>query len=150
MEPGAQVRRLRLFVYGTLQPSGGTRMGRWIEQRLVSNEGASVPGRIFAVPGGNGWFPALVRAKSSERVRGTLCDLALEAGEQALLDRYEGAEYRRMALPVLSDSGARFAAQLYLWRIPLPGNARPIPSGDFPRWLRDNRLGAFSTLRNGA
>lgn len=141
--------RQRFFLYGTLQPAARTRMGRWIEQRLVSSEAGSAPGRIVAVRGGNGWFPALVPAKSMRRVRGTVCELDLRPGELALLDRYEGAEYRRMAVPIRSDGGAIMAAQLYLWRVLPPDDARAIPSGDFLAWLRDNRLDAFSVPRNG-
>lgn len=141
--------RMCIFAYGTLQPEGGTRMGRWIERRLVSVEPASVPGRIFAIRGGDGWFPVLVEAKAPQRVRGLLCAVDLGAGERALLDRYEGGEYRRVALRVLTDRGARQVAQIYRWRIPLPAAARAIPSGDFFAWLRDERLSAFSSLRNG-
>ena len=142
--------RLRLFAYGTLQPEASTRMGRWIERRLVSAEPACVPGRIFAVRGGDGWFPVLVAARTPQRVRGLLCTVDLGAGECALLDRYEGGEYRRVALRALTDRGARQVAQIYRWRIPLPAAARAIPSGDFLAWLRDERLSAFSSLRNGA
>jgi gamma-glutamylcyclotransferase (GGCT)/AIG2-like uncharacterized protein YtfP len=144
------MKRLRLFVYGTLQPVAQTRMGRWIEERCVSAGEASAAGRIFAVRGGNGWFPALVPAQSPRRVSGMCCELELRPGELALLDRYEGVEYRRVALPVRLADGRLSPAQAYLWRIALPGDARPIPSGDFLEWLRDNRLSAFSTLRNGA
>lgn len=140
----------RLFVYGTLQPGAGTRMGCWVEQRLVTSEPASVSGRIFALRGGDGWFPALVPAKSDRRVKGTVCELALEPGETALLDRYEGGEYRRLAAQVRTDSRATLTAQLYRWRIALPEGARPIASGDFLGWLREERLSAFSTPRNGA
>lgn len=141
--------RLRLFVYGTLQPDVGTRMGHWVERRLLAREEASIAGRIFAVRGGNGWFPALVPAKSGARVRGTFCVLRLRRGELALLDHYEGTEYRRTSVPVRAISGATDVAQTYLWRIALPGDARPIASGDFLRWLRDNRQSAFSPQRQG-
>ena len=142
--------RLRLFAYGTLQPMARTCMGDWIERRLLASGASTIAGRIFAVRGGDGWFPVLVAAKSSsQRVCGTLCDLDLRPGELALLDRYEGAEYRRRAVPVRTAGGARVATQSYLWRIALPADARAIPSGDFLEWLGENRLRAFSTPRNG-
>ena len=47
-------------------------------------------------------------------------------------------------------SRATLTAQLYRWRIALPEGARPIASGDFLGWLREERLSAFSTPRNGA
>jgi hypothetical protein len=105
-----------------------------------------MPGRLVAVRGGNGWFPALVPAKSGARVKGTLCELELAPGELALLDRYEGREYRRGSLPVRAGVPAR----VYLWRIALPPGSPAIAGGDFLDWLRRTRRQAFSTPRNGA
>ncbi|MCJ2180781.1 gamma-glutamylcyclotransferase family protein [Novosphingobium album (ex Hu et al. 2023)] len=141
--------RLRLFVYGTLQPQAGTRMARWIEARLVKAEAASVPGRLFAVQGGNGWFPALVPAKSGARVQGTLCELRLAPGDLARLDRYEGQEYRRTCLPVRTGRAGLVPAQVYLWRIALPPEAPAIGCGDFAGWLLQTRRRAFSSPRDG-
>ena len=138
--------RLRLFAYGTLQPRAGTRMARWVKARAVRAVPASVPGRLLAVKGGNGWFPALVPAKSGVRVKGTLCDLALSRGDLALLDRYEGREYRRVCLPVRAGA----PATVYLWRIAPPPGGPVIAGGDFLEWLRRTRRRAFSTPRNGA
>lgn len=142
--------RLRLFLYGTLQPGAGTAMGRWIGRRLVSSEDAIAAGRIFAVGDADGWYPALVFAGPSSRVRGTLCELDLRPGELARLDRYEGAEYRRRAVPIRTERRCRVTAQVYFWRLALPRSARPIDSGDFLGWLRDNRLDAFSPPHPGA
>lgn len=142
--------RLRLFVYGTLQPAARTRMGRWIARRLISAEAASAPGRIFAVESGDGWFPAFIAPKSARRVRGMLCEVRLKPGDLALLDRYEGGEYRRIAVPVRTGRGRRAIAQVYCWRIPLPRQARPIPSGDFLAWLREKRLSAFAAPHDSA
>lgn len=125
-------------------------MARWIEARLAKAEAASVPGRLFAVHGGNGWFPALVPAKSGARVRGTLCELHLAPGDLARLDRYEGREYRRIGLPVRTRGAGLVRAQVYLWRIPLPVEAPAIAGGDFANWLLLTRRRPFSTLRNGA
>lgn len=138
---------VRLFLYGTLQPHAGTRMARWIARHQVRSEAASVPGRLFAVHAGHGWFPALVPAGSGARagasVQGTLCELALRPGELALLDRYEGGEYRRVSLP-LRVAGRRVGvAQLYLWCVALPAGARRVPSGDFLGWLAQTRRKAF-------
>ncbi|GFM27927.1 gamma-glutamylcyclotransferase family protein [Novosphingobium sp. PP1Y] len=125
-------------------------MGAWIAARCHASAVASLPGQIHAIRGSNGWFPALVPAASAQRVRGTLCELELAPGELSLLDRYEGAEYRRAALPVRLGNGARVAAQVYLWRISLPVHARPIAGGDYLAWLEESRLSAFTTLRGGA
>ena len=144
------MRKLRLFVYGTLQPHAGTRMGRWVAERMISAEPASVPGSIRAVRGGNGWFPALVPAGTGARVSGTLCELALRPGDLARLDRYEGREYRRTAMPVRTAGGRRHRAAIYLWRIALPKDAPPILSGDYLAWLKRTGRQAFTTPRNGA
>jgi gamma-glutamylcyclotransferase (GGCT)/AIG2-like uncharacterized protein YtfP len=138
-------RTLRLFVYGTLQPQLGTPMGAWIAARLVRcAEPASVSGHLHAIRAGAGWFPALVPGCGPRRVAGTLCELRLEPGALAVLGRYEGREYRRVAMPVRTASGRRVRAQVYVWRTALPAEARHVAGGDFRAWLRIRRLGAFS------
>lgn len=137
-------RPLRLFVYGTLQPQAGTAMGDWIAARLIGNEPASVPGRLFAMDSNGRWFPALIPARGAGRVRGTLCELRLSPGELARLGRYEGREYRRVAGAVRTESGRRVTAQFYVWRIPLPSGAPLIGGGDFLDWLRSGRRKSFS------
>ena len=139
----------RLFVYGTLQAQAGPRMGQWIAARLTRSEPASAPGRLFAVRGGNGWFPALLPPRGGKHVVGTLCWLSLGPGELALLDRYEGCEYRRVAAPVRTMEWQREVAQLYLWHTTLPHDVEAIADGDFLAWLRRTRRSAFSTPRNG-
>lgn len=134
-------RRLRLFVYGTLEPGGGTAMGEWIAERLVTAEAAVAPGRLHAVRAGRAWYPALV--PGTPLVRGTLCELRLGPGDLARLDRYEGHEYRRIAARVRTETRRRITAQLYFWRIALPSDAPAITGGDFPGWLRRNRLRAY-------
>lgn len=140
---------LRLFLYGTLQPQAGTRMAGWLLERLESAEAASVPGRLHAIRGTTGWFPALVPAKSTACVCGTLCELRLHPGERALLDRYEGREYRRVTVCARTASGRRAAAQVYLWRGGLPPATPAITGGDFLEWLREGRRNAYSTGRHG-
>lgn len=125
-------------------------MARWISARLVRSEAASIPGRIFAVQDRSGWFPALLRAKSGARVRGTLCELRLAPGDLARLDRYEGREYHRISLPVRTGRGALVVAQVYLWRSALPSGAPAIAGGDFTAWLRRSQREAFTTRRDGA
>lgn len=131
---------MRLFFYGTLRPDADTPMARWIAQRLVRAEPGTVPGRLHAVPDVAGWYPALVPGVG--RVRGTLVDLRLRAGERALLDRYEGREYRRVTLPV-RHACRRSCAQAYVWRGRLPQGAVPI-GPDFPEWLRGIRGRPYS------
>ncbi|TCM18739.1 gamma-glutamylcyclotransferase (GGCT)/AIG2-like uncharacterized protein YtfP [Novosphingobium sp. PhB165] len=144
------VRRVCLFVYGTLQHHAGTRMGQWLAERTESAEPASVPGRIHAIKSDDGWFPALVRAQGRGHVQGTLCRLELAPGDLARLDRYEGSEYRRICLPVRTASGRRARAQVYLWRLGLPRAAPVIRDGHYLGWLERTGHTAFTTLRCGA
>jgi len=139
----------RFFFYGTLQPGCGTRMASWVASRTARSVEASVPGRLHAVAGGNGWYPALLRARSGRRASGTLCELRLGPGDLARLDRYEGREYRRALLPVRTTSGKLRHAQAYVWRGALPSGASEIRAGNFVRWLAQTRRTAFSTRRNG-
>jgi gamma-glutamylcyclotransferase (GGCT)/AIG2-like uncharacterized protein YtfP len=139
-----QPRRLRLFVYGTLQPGGGTPMGDWVAARLIDIEPATVPGRLLAIREGDGWFPALLPARGGEQVRGTMCTLRLTPADLAFLDRYEGGEYRRVARSARSRSGRRIAVQLYAWRVAIPPACPTIAGGDFRAWLRAGRRRAFS------
>lgn len=133
-----------LFLYGTLQPGAGTAMARWVGERLVRAEPASVPGRLLAIRDGGRWYPALVPGQA--RVRGTLCVLALKPGDLAVLDRYEGREYRRVAMPVRTGDHRRARAQIYFWRGRLPPGAREIVDGDFLGWLGRTRRTAYDAL----
>ncbi len=117
-------------------------MGDWLAARLLHAEPATMPGRLYAIGDPGGWFPALVPGR--QVVHGTVCTLRLGRGDLALLDRYEGAEYRRRALPVRTASGRCVKAQAYLWRAPLPPVAPAIAGGDFLAWLRAGRRRAFS------
>jgi gamma-glutamylcyclotransferase (GGCT)/AIG2-like uncharacterized protein YtfP len=67
--------------------------------------------RRFAVPGVT--YPGIV-AMAGERIAGRLY---LEVGpdDMARLDAFEGAEYRRDALPVALASGATVNAWTYVW-----------------------------------
>lgn len=126
---------MRLFVYGTLLGVSGTRMAGWLERRLVCAVPATVPGRIIAVRCGAGWYPALMPAHGGRRVRGMLVTLALRPGDLALLDRYEGREYRRVAVRARTAKGMLFPAQAYRWRMAPPRGSIPIRNGDFIGWL---------------
>lgn len=141
------VRTVRLFVYGTLQPHAGTRMAEWIAARLVHGVPAVAPGVLHAIDSADGWYPALLPAKGSARVQGTFCEVRMAVGDLALLDRYEGAEYRRIAVPVRTASG-RVLAQAYRWRVGMPDKAVRIAGGDFLDWLGANGGKAFSLPRN--
>ena len=133
------MRRLRLFVYATLQPQAGTPMARWIAARTLRAQPDSAAGRLFALRAEEGWYPALVPARRDATVSGTLCELVLGPGELARLDVYEGQEYRRISQPVRTRDGRGMNAQLYLWRVALPQSRIPIADGHFLDWMRAAR-----------
>lgn len=135
-------RIVRLFVYGTLQPQAATPMADWIARRLVRSEPATMRGRLYAVQGDCGWFPALVRARGGG-AQGTLCTVRLTRDDMATLDRYEGSEYRRAVVPVRTLHGRRIMAQAYVWRVGLPADSPAIAGGDFLAWLDAGRRRAF-------
>lgn len=76
---------------------------------------------------------------------GTLCEVRLRPGELAVLDRYEGGEYRRVTARVRTASDETMVVRLYLWRVALPPGAPAIAGGDFLRWLRSGRRRSFGT-----
>jgi gamma-glutamylcyclotransferase (GGCT)/AIG2-like uncharacterized protein YtfP len=141
---------MRLFVYGTLRPGADTAMARWLGSRAHEARAATVPGRLIAIKGGTGWFPALVRGRPWERCHGTLIRVALEPGDLARLDRYEGPEYRREARRVHVVGGPAVAATVYRWRGAAPANSLAIPSGDFLSWIAQSGRRSFTVARGGA
>lgn len=136
---------MRLFLYGTLIADSGAPMGRWLSRRTGKVEPGTVPGRMIAVPGPNGWYPALV--PGTGEVRGVVCNVRFGASELALLDRYEGHEYRRVSLRVTARSGL-LTAQGWRWRGRPPAGAIRVPSGDFLAWLASTGHPVLSS-RNG-
>jgi gamma-glutamylcyclotransferase (GGCT)/AIG2-like uncharacterized protein YtfP len=134
-----------MFFYGTLQPGANTAMSRWAGLRCIEQAAARIPGRLVAVREGPGWYPALLPPGDAVWVLGTYARLELKPGELSVLDRYEGREYRRVPVRARLSSGARRAAQAYLWRIAIPGGAPIIGDGDFLGWLARNRQQAIGT-----
>lgn len=138
-------RRVRLFLYGTLQPQADTPMGDWVARRMVQDKAACVSGAIHAVCDRGGWYPALVPARGAQWVVGTLCDLSLRAGELAMLDRYEGDEYRRARIAAYDARGRAGRAMVYMWRAPMPHGAERIAGGNFLEWLKIARRTALNS-----
>ena len=98
-----------VFTYGSL-------MFAQVWQPLVGgryrSEPAVLPGyRRFAVPGVT--YPGIVAAPG-EQVAGLLY-LDVGPGDLARLDLFEGAEYRREALPVTLADGSVLVAETYVW-----------------------------------
>lgn len=100
---------VHIFTYGSL-------MFAEVWQPLVGgryrSEPAVLPGyRRFAVPGVA--YPGIVAAPGQE-VAGLLYrDVAPD--DLARLDLFEGAEYRREALPVTLADGSVLVAETYVW-----------------------------------
>src|SRR4051812_8847921 len=85
----------RFFFYGTLLAGSANPVAQAVHDRLRPMGAASLTGRLFAIPDGGGWYPALVQGNGT--VRGAVYEaLAGFAAENlAALDHYEGAEYER-------------------------------------------------------
>lgn len=125
-----------LFLYGTLQPEINTPMARWLAPKLRRARRASVSGRMIAIPSNGGYYPALLAAPDHRRVQGTLAEAVLSPQDWRVLDRYEGAEYRREPA-LVCVAGIQFPAHHYRWTGAMPPNALPVASGDFARWLSE-------------
>ena len=111
-----------LFVYGTLQDADvlAAALGRPVS--VAGLRRATAPGyRAVAYPGRV--YPALV-ASAADAAPGLLVE-HLSPLDIAVLDAFEGVEYRREPIAVLTD-GTRYAADAYL-------PARVI-SADAPAW----------------
>jgi gamma-glutamylcyclotransferase (GGCT)/AIG2-like uncharacterized protein YtfP len=101
-----------LIVYGSLSP-GGPNHGQLATLRGAWERGW-VEGQLEAV----GWaaqlgFPALRWEPGGGRVAAHLLQSAALRDHWAVLDRFEGAGYRRILVPFYSDQGSRTIGYLY-------------------------------------
>ena len=115
-----------LFVYGTLR-KGHARAHRLLgAARFVSR--GTVSGKLYDL----GDYPGLRKTtRSGTRVGGEVYELAGPDPERrlAILDRYEGAEFRRARVVVRLHDGRRHRAWAYVLVNQPPKGARPIPAG---------------------
>lgn len=127
-----------LFVYGTLKPDAGTRMGRAERARLIResvNEGsATTSGRLYDLGG----FPGfqLAPSASDSKVHGTLLRLVQPARTLIWLDAYEDVAsglYRRVLVPVVPHDARCRAVQAatYLFNAEI-GRKRAVIGGVWP------------------
>lgn len=108
-----------LFIYGTLQDADvlGAVLGRMVD--VAGLRRAVAPGyRAVAYPGRV--YPALV-ASDADAAPGLLLEV-LSGIDLAVLDAFEGAEYRREAILVLADN-TRQQADAYLPVAAIPATA---------------------------
>lgn len=111
-----------VFVYGTLR-RGGSNHFRMAGADFVS--AGTVTGRIYRVD----WYPGLVLDEAGDGIAGEIYQVAPAMLQE--LDRFEGAEYRRLQAKVRLPDGATVCAWLWEWLGPADENRR-ITSGD---WL---------------
>jgi gamma-glutamylcyclotransferase (GGCT)/AIG2-like uncharacterized protein YtfP len=138
-----------LFVYGSLR-TGGQRHSWLLRTHPLGLTAAFTPGRLFHLP--NEAFPALVPAPEPEgpapgpgwvvgEFVGYEDEAELEAALQDLdqVEDVEGGLFERRILPVLLDSGHRYAAWVYVFpedRLPrLEKEAVERTDGDWGEYL---------------
>lgn len=127
---------MHLFFYGVLRGD----VAQW---PFLAGLGPGLPatssGALYAIPDPRGWYPALTPGE------GVVHGICHEAGsvDLATIDAFEGEDYRRSKVLAEIACGTITAAA-YLWRSPLPKNAKVISSGDFAGWLAETGSTPFS------
>jgi len=112
-----------VFVYGTLRHGASNHFRMDGAPQIASGR---VSGRLVVVD----WYPGLRLDPDGGPVLGEVHQVS--ACQLAALDDFEGAEYHRVMVPVLTDSGETLHAWVWEWLGDLE-KCIPIPSGD---WMR--------------
>lgn len=124
------------FFYGTLQQD----LAHGEAARLVAGLGDGAPamvrGSLFALDDPQGCYPVLV-AGGSRKVRGRVVMCPDDRRWIARMDAYEGAEYRRCPVRAHLADGSAVSAEAYLYSRRRGAGLRPIPHGDFARFLAE-------------
>ena len=122
----------RIFVYGTLRTGQTARS--LIANHVVRWEPARTTGKMVAFPMG---YPGIV-GDGDGPIRGELVWLRELAAAFALLDAYEGTEFRRILKRVWRADDAEEWAWCYVLTDPSTITlGEPIPDGDWVRhWER--------------
>jgi gamma-glutamylcyclotransferase (GGCT)/AIG2-like uncharacterized protein YtfP len=119
-----------LFVYGTLR-KGDARAHRLLGAARFVSKG-TVSGRLYDL----GDYPGLRKTpRGGARVGGEVYELAGPDPERrlAILDRYEGAEFRRARVVVRLRDGRVHRAWAYVLANQPPKGTRPIPTGVYKK-----------------
>ena len=111
----------RLFVYGTLRSSFENQYARLLRGGALLLATATVPGAIFDL----GRYPGY-RSDLPGQVTGELYEMRERDGLLAVLDDYEGPEYRRILIHT-AEFGPAWIYELVV----VPPNAPQILSGDY-------------------
>ena len=132
-----------LFVYGTLRDPDvlGALLGRALSPHQAIE--AHAPG-FAAVHYPNRVYPALVPAPEGAAPGLILGDLTPD--ELAILDAFEGDEYRRNTIAVQTASGV-VEADVYLPVLPIPADAQPWT---LDNWTTLHKLGVLEGERRTA
>lgn len=121
-----------LFIYGTLQDADvlGAVLGRPVDTAMLRR--ARAPGhRAVAYPGRV--YPALVEAEA-DAAPGLLLE-SLSGLDLAVLDAFEGEEYRRQSVTVIAD-GLPLIAEAYL---PVAFIAADAPAWSLAGWTATHK-----------
>lgn len=117
--------RALVFVYGTLR-QGGSNHFRMAGAEFV--ESGSLRGRLYRID----WYPGLVVDSAGDEISGEI--YAVNPENLALLDEFEGHEYRRIRATVRTPYGVPMQAWIWEWLMPVDEGQR-ITGGD---WLKEN------------
>jgi gamma-glutamylcyclotransferase (GGCT)/AIG2-like uncharacterized protein YtfP len=118
--------RETVFVYGTLR-SGGSQHFRMAGAEFVAE--GTARGRLYRID----WYPGLVLGGTGDGIVGEVYQVS--PGMLDDLDRFEGAEYRRVRAPVALSNQRRISAWVWEWLGAADENRR-ITSGN---WLSEPR-----------
>jgi gamma-glutamylcyclotransferase (GGCT)/AIG2-like uncharacterized protein YtfP len=134
-----------LFVYGTLCRASGNAAHRLLADVAEFTGNGVVPGRLYQAEG----FPVLVPDPQGVAVTGEVYRVFAPQAAFLRLDQYEGfdpaspdtSEFRRDFVQVAMGDGRTVTAWAYIYQLPL-FELRPIPHGDYARFLRESTGGA--------
>ena len=124
-----------LFVYGTLQRESRSPMATFLLRHAEVAERGYIYGRLYEVDS----YPGAIPGNPGEgKVFGTLLKLRTPETVFRVLDEYEEIgeqypephEYRRVVIPVITESGEEKPCWIYLYNHPVD-NLEHIPSGDY-------------------
>ena len=140
---------MRFFFYGTLTHEQTNSIAAAVRDSLIQPRRAYVRGALYAIESARGWYPALDPRKAG-RVWGFAYTAGPGFGREtlALLDRYENyyprnprqSDYLRRRIALRLAGGGRMLAHAYLWNRPVSRSMRPVPHGDFTRFLAEQGL----------
>lgn len=129
-----------LFTYGTLRRATGHAAHRLLADSAEIVGHGFVRGRLYQAED----FPVLVPDPQGVEVTGEVYRVFGPPGVLVRLDQYEGfdpaspdtSEFRRDLVQVAMTDGRTVTAWAYVYQHPL-FNLRPIPHGDYARFLRE-------------